>query len=180
MVALCTKKAKGCSHFYKLLCAHDKKDGWDGLCNKMESDLTKLDQNYEFYRECFFNNVKKIMNIKYFNRIKQFMIRLYRNNLFLGHNFGSKTSPTECYACNNHRESRVELMLNCDITSKILQLMIRILKKAGCLSNGCKIDMFLFDRYPVNSIENITLMFTWKFIYNNKFTDCPLKEPMRD
>ena len=36
--------------------------------------------------------------------------------------------------------------------------------------------MFLFDRYPVSSIENITLLFTWKFIYNNNFTDYPLKE----
>ena len=52
--------------------------------------------------------------------------------------------------------------------------MIRILKKAGCLSNGCKIDMFLFDRYLFDSIENITLMFTWKFIYNSKFTGCLL------
>ena len=104
------------------------------------------------------------------------MISLYRNNLYLGYKSGNKTSPTVCYARNNHRESRVELLLNCDITSKILQLMIRIIRKAGCLSNGCKIDMFLFDRYPVSSIENITLMFTWKFIYNSKFTDCPLKE----
>ena len=54
--------------------------------------------------------------------------------------------------------------------------MIRVFRKAGCLSTGCKIDMFLFDRYPVSSIENITLMFTWKFIYNSKFTVCPLKE----
>ena len=52
--------------------------------------------------------------------------------------------------------------------------MIRILKKAGCLSKGCKMDMFLFDRYPNDSIENITLMFTWKFIYKSKFTGCPL------
>ena len=116
------------------------------------------------------------MNIKYFNRIKQFMIRLYRNNLFLGHKTGNKTSPPACYERNNHRESRAELLLNCKITSKILQLMIRVLRKAGCLSSGCKIDMFLFERYPISSIENITLMFTWKFIYNSKFTDCPLKE----
>ena len=54
--------------------------------------------------------------------------------------------------------------------------MIRILRKAGCLSDGCKIDMFLFYRYPVNSIENVTLMFTWKFIYNNKFLDQSLNE----
>ena len=82
--------------------------------------------------------------------------------------------PSKSYACNNHRESRVELMLNCSTTSKLLQRMIRVLKKAGCLSDGCKMDMFLFDRYPIDSIENITLMFTWKFIYNSKFTSCPL------
>ena len=34
--------------------------------------------------------------------------------------------------------------------------------------------MFLFARYPINSIKNITLMFTWKFIYNSKFSGCPL------
>ena len=71
------RKAKGCSHFYKMLCAHDKKDGWEGPCNRMENDLTDLDPDYEFNREGFFSNINKIMNIKYFNRIKQFMIRLY-------------------------------------------------------------------------------------------------------
>ena len=40
------KKEKGCSYFYEMLCTHDKKDGWDGPCNKM--DLTNLDPNYEF------------------------------------------------------------------------------------------------------------------------------------
>ena len=104
------------------------------------------------------------------------MIRLYRNNLFLDHNYENKNniSSSKCYACDNHRESTVELILNCNTTNKLLQLMIRILKKAGCLANGCKLDMFLFERYPVDSIENITLMFTWKFIYNSKFTGCPL------
>ena len=32
----------------------------------------------------------------------------------------------------------------------------------------------MFEKYPIYSIENITLMFTWKFIYNSKFTGCPL------
>ena len=31
-------------------------------------------------------------------------------------------------------------------------------------------------RYPVNSIEHVTLMFTWKFIYNKKFLDQSLNE----
>ena len=144
----------------------------------MENDLINLDPKYAFDREHFFKNVKNIMNIKYFNRIKQFMIRLHRNNLFLGHNYENKDSskPANCYACNTHKQSRVKLMLNCSTTNKLLQPVIRILKKAGCLSNGCKIDMFLFDKYPVNLIENITLMFTWKYVYNSKFTGSPLTE----
>ena len=142
----------------------------------METDLTNFDPDYEFDPDSFFNNVIKIMSIKYFNRIKQFIIRLYRNNLFLGHTLGKTPSRTICYACDKHRESRVELMFNCSITNRILQFMIRILRKVGCLRDGCKIDMFLFYRYPINSIENVTLMFTWKFIYNNKFIDQPLNE----
>ena len=30
--------------------------------------------------------------------------------------------------------------------------------------------MFIFKNYPISSIENISLMFTWKHIYNSKFT----------
>ena len=50
------KKAKGCSYFYKLLCAHDKQDGWENPCNKMENDLTNLNPEYTFDRECCFKN----------------------------------------------------------------------------------------------------------------------------
>ena len=38
-------------------------------------------------------------------------------------------------------------------------------KKAGKLSYGCKINMFLFENYP------IFLMFTWKHIYNSKYSN---------
>ena len=64
------KKAKGCSHSYKLLCAYDKNDGWAAPCNRMERDLTEFNPNYYFDQETFFDNVKKIMSLNYFNRIK--------------------------------------------------------------------------------------------------------------
>ena len=54
--------------------------------------------------------------------------------------------------------------------------MVRILRKAGCLNNGSKVDMFLFQRYPIDSMENVTLMFTLKFLYNSKFNEQPLTE----
>ena len=31
--------------------------------------------------------------------------------------------------------------------------------------------MFIFKRCPINSNDNIAIMFTWKFIYNSKFTN---------
>ena len=75
--------------------------------------MINLDPEYDFDRECFFKNVKSIMDIRYFNKIKQFMIRLYRNNLFLGHNYENKDNNTQvsCHVCNTHKESRVELFI---------------------------------------------------------------------
>ena len=106
------KKEKGCSHFYKLLCANDKNDGWVAPCNGMEKDLTEFNPSYNFEREIFFlENLGKIMSLIYFNRIKQFMIRLYRKNLLLGNKSSNKIQDTiiKCYACNAHPESRIEL-----------------------------------------------------------------------
>ena len=76
-------RAKGCSYFYKVLCVNDKNNGWENPCKSMERDLKSIDQNYTFDRNKFFNNNKISMSLKYFNRVKQFMIRLYRNNLFV-------------------------------------------------------------------------------------------------
>ena len=78
------KKTKGCSSFYRLLNFDKRKNGWDKACRGMERDLSDFDPNYCFDSEAFYTNVKKIVNLNYFNRIKQFMLRMYRNNLYLG------------------------------------------------------------------------------------------------
>ena len=108
------------------------------------------------------------------------MIRLFRNNLFLGSKTQSmqKDAIVTCFVCGSHPENNVEFMLNCSRSNIILQFLIRILKKAGKFSNGCKIDMFIFKNYPINLIENISLMFTWKHIYNSRYNnDCLLCIP---
>ena len=126
------KKEKGCTHFYKLLCANDKTDGCVASCNGMERDLTEFNPSYKFERETFLENLGKIMSLKYFNRLKQFMIRLYRNNLFLGDKSSNKMQDIiiKCYACNAHPDSRIELLLNCSMTNKMVQFLIRILRAA--------------------------------------------------
>ena len=137
----------------------------------MERDLTDFYPNYIFEKDEFFQIVKNIMSLNLFNRIKQFMIRLFRNNLFLGDKTNNKQKNVlpKCFTCGNHPEYRLEVMLNCARYNSILQFFIRVLKKAGRLKNGCKIEMFLFKNYPINSIENISLMFTWKYIYYSKY-----------
>ena len=57
------KKEKGYSHFYKLLCASDKNNGWVTLCNGMDRGLTEFNPGYNFEQEIFFDNVKKIMSL---------------------------------------------------------------------------------------------------------------------
>ena len=48
------------------------------------------------------------------------------------------------------------------------------MKKAGGLLNGCKIDMFIFQEYSIDSAENISFMFTWKYVDNYKYNKCSL------
>ena len=62
----------------------------------------------------FYENVQKILRLDNFNKLKEFIIRLYRNNLFL-----------------NNR------------------------------GHNC----------PIDSIENISLIFLWKFMYTEKFSN---------
>ena len=136
----------------------------------MERDLNDFDPKYIFEKEEFFQMVKKIMSLNFFNRIKQFMIRVFWNNLYLGDKSNKQTNVVQkCFSCGNHTENRVEVMLNCARTNSILHFLIRVLRKSGGLQYGCKIDMFLSKNYPINSIENISLMFTWKHIYNSKY-----------
>ena len=60
----------------------------------------------------FLYNIKSIMSLKYFHRIKQFMIRLYRNNIFFGNKGSGKNLVNTgiCYACSGHPELRKELL----------------------------------------------------------------------
>ena len=116
------KKAKICLNFYKLLSFNNKKESWDSASRSIECDLTDFDPNYIFERDEFFLIVNKIMSSNYFNRIKQFKIRLFRINLFLGNKTKNmqKGAIVNCFACGNNLENCVEGMLNCARSSNIL------------------------------------------------------------
>ena len=59
----------------------------------------------------FMRFVKEIIKMPYLNRLKQFLLRLLRNNLLLGKRAKKVKNPEEskCYICGEHKESRVLL-----------------------------------------------------------------------
>ena len=49
------------------------------------------------------------------------------------------------------------------------QTLIEILKRANLLQNGIQMEIFLFKCYEFNSIENLSLVLLWNYVYKSKF-----------
>ena len=162
---------------YEILNANSKKDGWVQANTKLEAELIEFDDGLDYDRNEFMKIVLEVIEMPFLNRLKQFMLRLLRNNLLLGKRAYKIKNPEEslCFLCNNHRETRVLLFRGCETVNRLLQLLITILKKAGCLHSGNKIGVFIFTDYNFNSIENISLVKHWNFIYNTKFNSGKLQ-----
>ena len=61
------------------------------------------------------------------------------------------------------------LLYSCEIVNELTQTLIEILKRANLLKNGTYIEVFLFKCYEFNSIENLSLVLLWNYIYKSKF-----------
>ena len=109
--------------FYELLNANAKKDGWVQPKIKLEAEMIDFNNDFEYDNTDFLRFVKEIIKMPYLNRLKQFLLRLLRNNLLLGKRIEKVENPEEslCYICNEHKETRVLLFLGCKIVQKLLQ-----------------------------------------------------------
>ena len=79
-----TKRKKGSSFFYSLLNTHAKRDGWAHCSTKLESDALNEGILWNCCEHDVVSRVKQVNKTPYFNRLKQFYLRLIRNNLYLG------------------------------------------------------------------------------------------------
>ena len=61
-------------------------------------------------------------------------------------------------------------MFSCIIVKEMTAKLIHILKEAGLLALGDKIEMFLFADYDFNSIKNLILITLWDFVYKARFS----------
>ena len=71
-----TKKIKGCSYYYELLCANFKSDGWVIPELKLIAEMTDYVDNINYENDNFMKYVKQILKMPYLNRLRQFLLRL--------------------------------------------------------------------------------------------------------
>ena len=140
------KRFKGCTHYYERLNSSKKHHCWTTACNSLENETLEHLKDNNFCTETFNMDIKNILKLTNFNKIKQIMIRLYRNNLFLNMNAQKwkKSNDDKCWACREQRETRLHLFGLCKKTYNIVQYLTRLLKRAGYLEHGNTIEIFLF------------------------------------
>ena len=73
-------KGKGCFYFYELLNNKAKTDGWFNMSIKLEVEFSEIDRDSQYESEKLKRVVSEIIKMPYLNRLKQFMLRLHRNN----------------------------------------------------------------------------------------------------
>merc|ERR1712239_1676 len=99
----------GCAYYYSLL-NHKKNKTllWENSRLSLERDWQKHDIHITLNIQDFEKIVKSILNMKHHNYLKQFMIKLYRNNLYFK-NVTSKftDSGIKCFSCKTEDEDRV-------------------------------------------------------------------------
>ena len=72
--------------------------------------------------------------------------------------------------CGKHPEKRISILLTCEVAVLLVNKLIHALNEADLLSEGSSIEFFLFKEYSFNTIENLSLVTLWDFIYKARFT----------
>ena len=152
-----TKRKKGCAFYYSLLNTHAKSDGWVRCSMKIESDAENEGLSWECDTQDIVDIVKQVNRTPYLNRLKQFFLRLLRNNLFFGKT-KYNTSPT-CVICGQHSEKRIPALMICDVTVSLVNRLTGALREANLLRNDDIIECFLYKTYSFNTAQNLSLVF---------------------
>ena len=165
-----TKRKRGSSFFYSLLNSHAKRDGWAQCSTKLESDALDLGLTWSCSEHDVVTRVKQVNRTRYFNRLKQFYLRLMRNNLYLGKISNAKNL---WFIFEKHPKRRFPVMFTCEPVRDLTAKVIQILKSAGLLRLGDNIEMFLFSEYTFDTLENWVPFTLWDYLYKLRF--CPEK-----
>ena len=143
------RKYKGYAFFYKPINSSSKKtDGWITPKNSIETDFINTDLNFNIDKDSFYESIKDILKIKHFNKIKEFVIRLYRNNLYLNTRSykWNKEKSNLCSNCKNKLETRIHIFQACSTIKDLPAFFERILTSVGLLQSVNMNYFFLYEK----------------------------------
>ena len=104
---------KGWAYYYSLLSHKNNKTLlWEKSRKSLERDWEKLNLNTTIEINQYKKIIKSVLSMKHHNYLKQFMVKLFRNNLYFK-NITSKFSDsgTICNSCKEHFENRHHFFL---------------------------------------------------------------------
>ena len=131
-------KKKGCAYYYSLLSHKNNKTLlWENSRKSLEKDWEKVKLNTTIEINQYEKIIKSVLSMKHHNYLKQFMVKLFRNNLYFK-NVTSKFSDSGiiCNSCKEHPENRPHFFL----CNKHLTIIEKL--------NGCFIILKILKTSP--------------------------------
>ena len=128
----------------------------------------------------FMMNICKVLKLKVFIFLKEFAVRLLRSNIYLNVKTckWSESQVKSCTNCGKEPETRLHFKIFCKKTREIVPYSKKKLRKAGLLNFGNnRFPFFVYNDYKIESVENIMMIHTLKYIYRCKYDEIKLNLP---
>ena len=75
-----------------------------------------------------------------------------------------------CFLSINQVPKSTPALMVCEVTISLVDRLSHFLSEANLLSQGNLIECFLYKFYKFNSVENLSLVILWDFMYKARFT----------
>ena len=72
--------------------------------------------------------------------------------------------------CGKHPEKRIPALMICEVTVSLVRGLTHLLKEANLLSYDDSIECFLYKAYKFNTVQNLSLVMLWDFMYKARFS----------
>jgi hypothetical protein len=145
---------------------------WEISRLSLEKDWEKHDQYITVEIEYYEQLIKAILNMRHFNYLKQFMVKLFRNNLhFKNVTQKFSDSGTLCNSCKIEHEDRIHFFL-CRVHQNLIETLFYGFTDLKILKRKPNIQPYFYNTtLPLNHATNIIYISMLKCIYNLRYFD---------
>ena len=138
----------------------------------MERDWDKVNINTTINIQQYEDIIRSVLRMKHHNYLKQFMLRLFRNNLYFK-NVTSKFSDSGliCNSCKDSHENRPHFFI-CKIHADIINKLCTCFVNLKLLKTTPNVVPFFYNHtISINHPTNLILISTFKYMYNLRFDE---------